>query len=427
MNVQQKIVPPSEMTETLKLGRTPARGWLSRRNLIIATLSVVVLGGLYLVFGSGSESSVHYVTESARRGALTETVTATGTVEPTNEVEISSELSGTVKQVLADYNATVHKGEVLAVLDSEKLQAEVDRTRATLAVNRAQVQEAEATLQEAELANARAQALTEKNFASQATRESAEATYQRAVAGVAVAKANVTVAEANLATAETNLSKASIVSPIDGVVLARHVEPGQTVAASLSAPVLFTLAEDLGSMQLEVDIDEADVGTVAAGQSATFTVEAYRDRAFDAKVSMIRYASETINNVVTYTGVLEFDNSDLLMRPGMTATAEIVTKKVGDALLIPNAALRYAPASTGTTSSSGGGLLSMLMPRPPQDASIGKPEESTDGGRTIYVLKNGTPEKVVIHVGASDGSWTEVTDGDLHAEDAVVTDSTTAE
>ena len=429
MNVQQKITPPADVAETLELGRSSARGWLSRRNLVLGILAVAALAVLYLfVFGvGGSGSSVHYVTEAAKRGALTETVTATGTVEPTNQVEISSELSGTVKEVLVDYNDVVTAGQSLAVLDTDKLEADVAHARATLTMRNAQVQDAEATLAESKQNYDRALKLTEKDFASAATGDQAEADYQRAIAGVAVAKANVEVADADLLTAETNLKKATIRSPINGVVMNRAVEPGQTVAASLQAPVLFTIAENLASMQVQVDIDEADVGQVQKGQAATFTVEAFRDQTFPAEVSEVRVAPVTINNVVTYTGVLSLDNSDLLLRPGMTATADIVVKKVDDALLVPNAALRYAPpTNTTTTRSSGGGLLRMLLPRPPRNTDVAKVEETADGGRSIYVLKDGAPQKVVVHVGATDGAWTEVLDGPLEAGAPVITGSETA-
>lgn len=427
MNVQPDV--PPELAKTLGLDKSGARRRFSPRKIVVAVLAIAVLFGIYLLFFSGgSGDAVRYVTEPAERGALTETVTATGTVEPTNQVEISSELSGTVREVLVDYNDEVKAGDVLARLDTDKLEAEVSHARATLAMREAQRQDGEATLNEAELAFQRTRALTERDYASQATRESAEATYQRALAGVAVAKANVEVAQADLDTAETNLKKASILSPINGVVLSRSVDPGATVAASLQAPVLFTIAEDLAEMQLEVDIDEADVGQVEAGQPATFTVEAYRERTFEAAVKEVRYASETINNVVTYTAVLTLDNSDLSLRPGMTATADITVNEVKDAVLVPNTALRFTPpaAASDTASGSGGGsgLMRFLLPRPSQ-GDVAKEETNPDGTRSIYVLQDGAPEKVSVKTGASDGTLTEVIDGPIEAGTPVITDSVT--
>jgi len=428
MNVQQKVEPPPDVAKTLGIGASPVRRRLSLRNLLVAVLVVAAGAAAYYFFFAGSsDGNVRYVTTEAKLGAITETVTAAGTVEPTNQVEISSEQSGTVRQVLVDYNDQVKAGDVLAVLDTAKLDAALSHARATLTMREASRQEAEATLNEADLAYQRARSLTERNYASQATQESAEATYQRALAGVAVAKANVEVAQADVDTAETNLKKATITSPINGVVLARSVDPGQTVAASLQAPVLFTIAENLASMQLEVDIDEADVGRVHAGQDATFTVEAFRDQRFPAKVKEVRYASETINNVVTYTGVLTLDNSELLLRPGMTATADIVVTSVKDAVLVPNAALRFTPAettTTQTTSRGGSSLLRFLLPRRTR-TTVAPTEAGPDGTRFIYVLEDGAPKKVKIKAGATDGNWTEVLDGPIEPGTPVVTDSVT--
>src|SRR5690606_14637160 len=276
------------------------------------------------------------------------------------------------------------------------------------------------------LALGRRRAPSDRDFDSRASRESAEATHQRATAGVAVARANIEVVEADLLTAETNLAKATIRSPIDGVVMSRSVELGQTVAASLQAPVLFTLAEDLAAMQLEVDIDEADVGQVTEGQTAVFTVDAWRDRRFPAEVTMVRVAPEIINNVVTYTAVLSLDNSELLLRPGMTATVDIVVNEVRDALLLPNAALRFAPPAA-EADDSGGGVLGMLLPRPPRGGGDNaRVAADADGRRTVYRLDNNEPVPVVIRVGVSDGAYTEVIDGDLAERTAVIVDSVTA-
>ena len=262
MNARDETTTREGIARTLGLDETgtPRRGY--RRYAVAAALAFFALGLAYIFWGGNDDpdGSLRYLTENARTGPLTQTVTATGTVEPTNQVEISSELSGTVRDVLVDYNDAVRTGQPLARLDTDKLQAEVNHARASLAVRRAQLREVQATLEEAQQAYQRSLALTEKSFVSRAAQDTVEANQRRARAGISVALANVEVAKADLTTAETNLKKATIRSPIRGVVMSREVDPGQTVAASLQTPILFTLAEDLTSMQLEVDIDEADIG-----------------------------------------------------------------------------------------------------------------------------------------------------------------------
>jgi HlyD family secretion protein len=266
-------------------------------------------------------TALTYVTEPASRGDLTVTVTATGTVEPTNEVELSSELSGTIASVDADFNDTVKKGQVLAMLDTDQLKANVELAKATLAVRQSDVDQAETTLSEKESLLNRATQLAAKAISSTETLESAKADNDRATAALAAAKANLAIASANLEIAQSNLDKACICSPVDGVVLVRNVEVGQIVASSFSAPVLFTLAEDLSKMQVEVAVDEADIGSVGNGEPATFTVEAFHNRSFPATITEVRLSPETVEGVVTYKAVLSVDNSEQLLRPGMTATA----------------------------------------------------------------------------------------------------------
>ena len=411
MNMQ--IVPSADadLALTLDLDGGAARRRQARRRGAVAVLvaALIAAAGLAALGGWGGKARVHYETEPVRRGSLVQTVVATGSVEPTNQVDVSSELSGTVRKVLVDFNDAVTAGDLLAVLDTDKLSAEVRSARANLAVRNANVADAEATVAEKKRGVERARTLAERKVTSDAALEEAEATFKRAEAAVAVARAEVDVAAAQLATAETSLAKASIVSPINGVVISRNIDPGQTVAASLEAPVLFTIAEDLSSMQLEVDIDEADVGSVAVGQTATFTVEAFRDRTFDGTVSIVRLAPETVNDVVTYTGLIRVENPDHVLRPGMTATADIVVSRVEDALLVPNKALRFQPpVDPAETGDEPGGFLDFLMPRPPRPATIAAVAEPTGSGRTIHVLRDGGPEPVTVEIGASDGVSTVV-------------------
>lgn len=380
---------------------------------------VIVVGavGIWLIgAGSPSTASTEFSTEAVTRGDLKVIVTATGTVEPTNQVDISSELSGMVDKVNVDFNDKVTRGEVLAELDSSSLQAKVASSKANVEVQKANLASAEATRSDAQSAYNRAQSLAQNSVASARDLELAKSTLERAKSTIEVAKANIAVANAALEVDEANLAKARIYSPVDGVVLDRSVEPGQIVAASFQAPTLFSIAEDLTHMQLQVDIDEADIGQVKVGDSAAFTVEAWPDRTFDARIQQVRFAPAEVDGVVTYKAVLSVDNSDLLLRPGMTATADITVNEVKDALLLPNAALRYKPEAAAT--SRGGGFMGLL--RPPRRART-TVTTNGDGGRSVYVLHDGEPVAVTVTTGATDGRQTVVLSGDLKAGDEVIT------
>ena len=416
--------PEGEVAAVLAGGRKSGR---RRRFVTIGVVVLVALAGLGAWAMSGSSGpSVVYTTQPVIKGDLTVTVTATGTVEPTNQVAISSELSGTVRSVNVDYNDTVKKGEVLAKLDTDTLSANLALAQATLAARKADVAQAQATVSETATALKRSVDLAARNVSSQSTLDTAKANSARAQAALTSAQANERIAEANVSIAETNLAKAEIKSPIDGVVLSRDVEPGQIVASSLSAPTLFTLAEDLRNMQLEVGIDEADMGKVKHGDKATFTVEAYPGHSFPATIEQVRYSPQTVEGVVTYTAVLSVDNSDLLLRPGMTATADITVETVKDAVQVPNAAMRWAPPTQTTrTASRGAGLLGLLMPRRPRRGAGGPPNAVPSNGRAkVWVLRDGAPVAVPVRVGSSDGTHTAVT-GKLTVEDKVIVGSRT--
>lgn len=409
--------------DVLNMSTSYGPGWLHRREIKWAGIGLTALLLTWLAWSYlHGAAPVRYTTEPVTRGNLTVIVTATGSLQPTNKVEVSSELSGTVRQVLVDYNSKVAARQTLAVLDTDKLQATVDSSRAKLVAARAAVTQAEATIVETEKILARKKALAGKQFASTNDVDVAQAAYDRAVAAVASAKADVGVAEADLQLNETNLAKATITSPISGIVLERNVDPGQTVASSLQAPVLFSIAEDLTQMELQVDVDEADVGKVRIGQNAEFSVDAFPDRRFPSRIDDVRFASETIQGVVTYKAVLNIDNSELLLRPGMTATAEIKVTEIDDTLLVPNAALRYTPPVADDAPKTS--ILRRILPGPPQFRAASRREEKGPE-RTVWVLRNGTAEAVAVVVGSSDGKMTEVRSGDLKAGDAVVTDQTT--
>ena len=362
-----------------------------------------------------------YVTAPVTRGSLVVSVTATGTLEALNQVEVGSELSGVIAAVTVDFNDRVKAGDVLARLETERLESRVLFSRASLEAAEARVLDAEATVRQTARDLERAQSLAGRGFQSGEALDAATAAAERALAALALAKAQVTEATAQLASDETDLEKAVITSPIDGVVMKREVEPGQTVAASLQTPLLFLLAEDLTRLELHVAVDEADVSKVKEGQSARFTVDAYPDRAFPATISQVRYAPETTEGVVTYETLLALDNSELLLRPGMTATADIAVAEVADALLVPNEALRFTPpdADQGTEGRSGPPMLAPPMRRAAQTEN---PADDPGARRTVWVLENGTPKAVEVTAGASDGRYTEIVDGELAPDDPVIVD-----
>ncbi|MGP3698926.1 efflux RND transporter periplasmic adaptor subunit [Rhodobacter sp. NSM] len=395
-----------------------------RRRWLWPLLLVALLAAAGAVWLSrrGGEPAVTYVTEPVGRGGLIVTVTATGTVQPTTQVEVSSELSGTIAAVEVDYNDEVEIGQALARLDDTRLSAQVANAEASLAAAEGRLEQAKATAREAAENYASSAALDKRGVGSHLDLVATEAAHQRAEADVRIAAADLTLAEANLEVQRVDLAKSVIRSPIKGIVLDRAAETGQIVASSLNTPVLFTLAEDLDRMELRVDIDEADIGRVRVGNRATFKVDAYASRSFKAEIVQVRYAPETTDGVVTYKAILSVDNADRLLRPGMTATATITVADVSDALLVPNAALRFAPpaatATGGSTGNRGGGLLGLIMPRPP-----GRSEEQADPeGPTLWVLRGGAPVSVPVETGETDGRRTEIRGGDLAEGDAVITD-----
>jgi len=418
-----------QLASRLGIGESAENGKRRRWFVWGGLLLLAVIAVASWVKHDGADA-VRYETEVVQRGDLTVTVTATGTLQPTNQVDVGSELSGIVESVDVDFNDTVEVGQVLAKLDTSKLDAQVLQAKAALKQAQANVLEAKATVLETKLKYDRCVAMAGKEMCSPQELDTDRAAYVRAEAGQARAEAAVSQAQATLDAIETDLSKAVIRSPINGIVLVRSVEPGQTVAASLQAPVLFTLAEDLTKMQLQVDVDEADVGQVKKGQEATFAVDAYPDRRFPARIDQVRYGSQTVQGVVTYEAILDVDNADLSLRPGMTATADIVVKELTDVVLVPNAALRFSPPERHAPASprGGGSLLSRLFPRPPHATS--KPRAEAAGNareQQVWTLQDDRLTAVPIRTGATNGNLTEVTGGDLRPGQAVVVDVTGGE
>ncbi|OQC13568.1 MAG: Macrolide export protein MacA [Alphaproteobacteria bacterium ADurb.Bin100] len=411
----------------------PARWWARPSLWIGLAVLAAAAGGIYF-WQAQKESNAApvYVTEALRKGNLTLTVAANGTIVPTRVVSIGSELSGTVKRVLVDVNDVVKKGQVLVELDTAKLDDQVLRSRAALASAQAQLAQTNATVKEARAGLARFEEVSRLSggkVPSATELDGARATLERAVAGEASASATVAEARATLSTDETNLSKASIRSPINGVVLTRTVDPGNAVAASLQAVTLFTIAEDLAQLRLEVAVDEADVGAVKVGQKASFTVSAYPSRRYPARITRVAFGSTKTDNVITYTTWLEVDNSDLSLRPGMTAASTIVATERNDVLLVPNTALRFTPAAAAVAApAASGSVVSKLIPRMPPRSGGRKPVGGGNNAavRQIWVLQDGQPIAVAVTTGITEGRVTEVSGPELKEGMAVITDQRAA-
>jgi len=366
----------------------------SHRWWVLAASLLLLAGlGVALWFFLGGDAPPGYETQKARIGTLTLSVTATGALEAVTTVEVGSEISGLIETVAVEANDQVEQGQVLARLDTDRLEAEVIQARANVTAAEAAASEAEATLFEQEQKTRRAERLAEDGFISTEDLQAARAALARAREARSSAEAHIAVARASLEIAETTLRKAAIRAPISGVVLERSVDPGQAVAASFQTPVLFTIAEDLRRMELHVDVDEADVSRIRDGQSATFLVDAHPDRSFPATVTKVHYAPKTVSGVVTYRAVLAVDNADRALRPGMTATAEIQTDSLPDALLVPNSALRFTPPDA---------------PLPAGDTPV------------VWQLRDGVPAPVPVSPGASDGQWTAVETDSLRAGAPVI-------
>ncbi|TKB22736.1 MAG: efflux RND transporter periplasmic adaptor subunit [Mesorhizobium sp.] len=384
--------------------RKRRRGWLYA---LLALAVVAVAIGAYR-WNAAAPPRIEYTTAPATVADLTVQVSATGTLQPLTQVDISSELSGIVRSVAVSENRQVKKGDVLATLDTAKLEVQIERATASAKAAAAAVEDAKVTLRENENAVARASALTRRGMATDQSLEAATATRDRSKAALDSAEANLAIAQADLKAQQTDLAKSTIYAPIDGIVLTRSVDPGQTVASSLQAPVLFVIAADLRNMELQAAVDEADIGQVKPGQHARFTVDAFPDRHFDAEIRDISYASVTTDGVVTYNARLEVDNGGRLLRPGMTATVAVVTRQAKGVLTVPATAFRYRPAEQAARGWSLRDLFTGRMGRPNRQREATKP---IDGSRTIYVLENGRPHAVNVRIGSTDGELTEITSG----------------
>ena len=406
---------PADLAAAIQAGASVSHFKRNATLLLIATL----LGGGAWFWYASTQKARHalpaFVTEPLVRGDIGLTITATGNLQPTNSVTVGSELSGITLEVLVDINDRVTKGQPLAKLDTTKLTQQIESNRAAVKAAKANVILAEATVTETEALLARQielKRLSGGKVPSGSVIDSAYATAQRARANLASTQAAVATAEAQVRINENDLSKAVIKSPIDGIVLTRSIEPGQTVAASFTAPQLFVIAEKLERMILKVTIAEADIGHVTKGQKATFTVDAWPDRSYTATVSVVSYGSAVTQNVVTYEADLDVINDDLSLRPGMTAIADIRVQESKGVFLVPTAALRFNPeAAVITPGTPKKSFVQSLIPMPPRNRSrtdSTEPADKTKPTARIFILRDGQSVPIAIKTGITDGRRTEI-------------------
>ena len=374
---------------------------------ILAGVAVVVMIAIAAVlFFRGKGNGVKFRTERVARGAIQSTVTATGAVNAVVNVLVGTQVSGTIKSLYADFNSPVKKGQLIAQIDPATFDAQVAQARANVLSARANLDKAVATEVDSKRTMERNRQLFSRNLIARSDLDTAETNYETARAQVSAARAQVAQTEAALRTSEINLRYTRIVSPVDGTVVSRNVDVGQTVAASFQTPTLFTIAKDLTKMQINSNVAEADIGRVRVGQPVEFTVDAYPDFIFKGSVSEVRNAPITVQNVVTYDVVVRVDNADLKLKPGMTANISVIIASKNDVLRIPNAALRFRMSEE---SKGGAGQRERREPR--------------EKGRGVWVLENKKPKRVVIDTGISDGNFTELLSGDVREGQELIVES----
>lgn len=391
------------------LGLTPQPSSKRWKKILWGAVALLIIAAItaYSLNRTAKDKTV-YVTVPLKVQDLTTTVSATGNLEPTNTIDVGIEVSGTIDQVLVDYNDRVQSGQILARLDTTRLTAARTSSQALLEKSQANEQSAKAAVDNAAIENDRTRTMyasTDGNYPSRKEMQSSATMLIQAKASLAAAKAQVSQSSAQLKSDEDNLRKAVVVSPINGIVLNRKVEPGQTVVAAMQTPILFTLAEDLTRMKAIVSVDEADIGGVKEGQKVLFTVDAYANRQFEGKITQLRLNSAIVSGVVTYEAVVQVSNTDLLLRPGMTASASIITDTLKNVLVVSNAAVRFSPPINN------------------DDTQKKKKHamDQADQGDHVWVLKNNIPTKVKVQLGKSNGILSMITASSLKIGDLIIT------
>ena len=409
---------------------------MSRRNVKLlagAALILVIAGFFGVRFWKASKNKQAYAFDTAKveRGALVAKVTATGTLSAIVTVQVGSQVSGTIAELHADFNSTVHKGDIIAKIDPRLFNAAVAQARANLIAAEGNLAKARAVAVDAERQYQRNGTLAAKKLIAQADLDTSQSTADADKAAVDAASGTVEQAKAQLNTALVNLAYTTIICPTDGTVISRNVDVGQTVAASFSAPVLFLIAQDLNKMQVDTSVAESDIGKLKPKMRATFTVDAYPGEKFTGVVRQVRNAPQTVQNVVTYDAVIDVPNPDLKLKPGMTANCTFIYAELDNALRVPNSALRFRPPADLLASLHPGGKTG----QPPQGSGAEAPRQGAPSGgrsgmrasadpaqKSVWVLKDGKPRPVRLKTGVSDGSWTEVVQGELAEGDLVITD-----
>ena len=365
--------------------------------VILAAAVVVALA----VFRNGAQG-VKYRTEKAAVGSIRAAVTATGKVAAVTTVIVGAQTSGMIKAIYVDYNYPVKKGQILAQIDPATFAAKVEQAKANLNLAKANLEKATATLHDANRTKDRNETLFARNLIARSDLDTARTNVETAQASVSAAQAQVEQARAALRQAEIDLSYTTIRSPVDGMVISRNVDIGQTVAASFQTPTLINIAQDLTKMQVETSVDEADIGRTKAGQPVEFTVDAFPEHVFHGRVSEVRNSPTTVSNVVTYEVIVRVANPELKLKPGMTANVSVITDSKEGVLKVPSAALRF---------------------RPPEAGGRKEKEPVAGKGPQVWVLVGGKPQRVAVQTGISDGRFTEITGGSLRAGQEVIVEA----
>ncbi|MBM2804574.1 MAG: Efflux transporter periplasmic adaptor subunit [Deltaproteobacteria bacterium] len=400
-----------------------------KKTIITLVLLLAAGGAGYAYWRMGNEpKEPPYLTARVQKANIRQVVSSSGTLQAVTTVLVGSQVSGAIAKLNVDYNSKVTKGQVVAQLDQSRFAARVEETRASVLAAQASVAKAKVGVEDAERTLKRAQELKQRELVSQSELDAAQTAYDSARSQLNVAQAQVGQAQASMNQAQIDLGYTTIRSPVDGIVISRSVDVGQTVAASLSAPTLFTIANDLTKMEVHTNVDEADIGNISEGQDVSFTVDAHPQRRFRGKVHQVRNAPQVIQNVVTYNSVVRINNKELLLKPGMTANVQFLVAQKEDALTIPNIALRFRPPEDKNEAQE---LLRQEQGRTAPRVGQRQTRRAGSGGGNsaegrsvrqvkVYMLKDGKAQPVDVQIGITDGSKTEIVAGPLNENDPVI-------